>query len=267
MSKTPCFVANWKMNKTISEAERYFRDFEKGWLRHNLPIEAVLAPPFTALASVSRLMKHASLEITGLSAQNVHFESSGAFTGEISSEMLFEMGCRYVIIGHSERRHLFGESDEVIQQKIGAARKAGLLPILCIGETLKERRAGKTWAVLERQLSVALENGRLGDGGMGNLSDWMIAYEPVWAIGTGETPLPDETSEIHRKVQSFVSDRLQKGLPRVLYGGSVSEKNIASFMKQAFIDGVLVGGASLSADSFLKIIELGAMSKHASRVK
>ena len=264
MSRVPCFVANWKMHKTLSEAEAYFRDFEKGWSQHALPLEAVLAPSFTALASVSRLMKQASLEITGLSAQNVHFESAGAFTGEISAGMLFEIGCRYVMIGHSERRHLFGENDTVIHQKIRALRRTGLLPILCIGETLQERQAGKTWEILESQLSAALDD--LEDGFTDKLSDWMIAYEPVWAIGSGETPFPEEISKIHQKIQGFILDRLKKGLPRILYGGSVSEKNIASFMNQDSIDGVLVGGASLSADSFLKIIELGAMAKQASKI-
>jgi len=261
MRKKPCFIANWKMHKTLSAAAAYFEALEAKYPR--LALELVLAPPFTALSSLSRQVRSAALPGLSLCGQNLHFESSGAFTGEISAEMLFETGCRYVIIGHSERRHLFGEDDLVVHRKVVAAAKSGLLPILCVGETREDREAGRTWAVLERQLSTALEDTDFEGGEMS--SGWMIAYEPVWAIGSGKTPLPEESAETHRKIQAFVGDHLKKGRPRVLYGGSVSEKNIAAFMEKDNIDGVLVGGASLSAESFLNIVSLGARAKQASK--
>jgi len=265
MSQKTCFVANWKMHKTNAQAKSYFRDFEKGWPQQALPAEAVFAPTFTAMATLSGLMKDAALPNISLSAQNVHFESAGAFTGEISAEMLFELGCRYVIIGHSERRHLFGEDDSVVHRKVVAALESSLCPILCVGETREDRQAGETWGVLEQQLSIALEDANFAERKGEAPSSWMIAYEPVWAIGSGETPQPHEVSETHRKIQHFVGDQLKKGCPRVLYGGSVSEKNIATFMKEEAITGVLVGGASLSADSFLNIIQLGAKAKESSK--
>lgn len=261
MIRTPCFIANWKMNKGIQEADSYFSSFMKKCEEAPLPpAKIIIAPPFTALQAVSKRLSGDAGGI-GLAAQNVHYEDSGAFTGEISSGMLCEMGCQYVIIGHSERRMLFGESDEMIHRKLLALRKAALLPILCIGETLKDRRAGKTWERLQGQLSAALTDDLIERGFADNISDWMIAYEPVWAIGTGETPTPTEVTDVHRQIRAFIENHVGKGSPGLLYGGSVSEKNIAAFMQAPGIDGVLVGGASLSSETFFKLITLGTCAK------
>ncbi|MFQ5543039.1 MAG: triose-phosphate isomerase [Nitrospiria bacterium] len=254
-SKRPCFIANWKMNKGVAETKAYLQFFAEHLPKlKELSCDVIVAPPFTALFSASRFLKEISMEVQ-LAAQNVYFEKTGAFTGEISPEMLSEFECAYVIIGHSERRHHFGETNTDVYRKLNALGKTGMLPILCIGETFQERRAGKTWNVLKRQLETALE------GNDHSIADWVIAYEPVWAIGTGETPEPDEVASIHRQIEDFLGDQFGEALPRVLYGGSVKENNVADFMSQSSIDGVLVGGASLSAESFINMIESGTMSK------
>jgi len=261
MSRPPCFVANWKMNKRIADAECYLADLMKRCAGGPLTAsKMIIAPPFTALDRVSKVLKQGRSEIA-LAAQNVHFAPSGAYTGEISTEMLCEMGCTYVIIGHSERRILFAESDEDIHKKLIAVRKAGLLPILCIGETQQDRQAGKTWQRLRGQLNAVFSEDLLETGLADTVSDWMIAYEPVWAIGTGETPEPQDVAEVHMQIQHLIADTVGKGVPRVLYGGSVSEKNIVEFMKTPGIDGVLVGGASLSSETFYEIIAQGANAK------
>ncbi len=256
--RTPCFIANWKMNKTLGEAEEYLRVLEKRWPQlPPSPWEAIIAPPFTLLASMATSLKGSPLRI-GLAAQNLFFEERGAFTGEISPLMLRDAGCRYVIIGHSERRTYFGETNALVHKKIGAALRAGLIPILCVGETREEREAERTWEVIERQLKEALDDLRPGP------SDWLIAYEPVWAIGTGLTPQPDEAEAVHRQIRNFFRSLFEEtgaDTPRILYGGSVTEKNIAAFMKKDDIDGVLAGGASLSADSFCNMIALGVQAK------
>ncbi|MDC4224099.1 MAG: triose-phosphate isomerase [Candidatus Manganitrophus sp.] len=255
--RTSCFVANWKMNKTIGEARDYLQAVEKRWPQ--LPEtswEAVIAPPFTMLAPMADFVKERSLQV-GLAGQNVHFEERGAYTGEISPLMLRDAGCRYVIIGHSERRTYFGETNALIHKKVGAALRAGLIPILCVGETREERQEERTWEVIERQLREALDDLRPGP------SDWIIAYEPVWAIGTGLTPQPSEAETVHRQIRDFFRSRSGEAAdtPRILYGGSATEKNIAAFMEEADIDGVLAGGASLFADSFCNMIELGVKAK------
>ncbi len=253
----PCFVANWKMHKTIDESDAFIRDLDQLLLESgDIHSRVIIAPPFTAMASIAPSLKWCKTEI-GLSAQNVHFEEKGAYTGEISTGMLRDFGCAYVIIGHSERRNLFGESNEEVHQKLQAVRQAGMRPILCIGESLEERQSGLTWSILEKQLSIALGEGDSDDNLCENISEWMIAYEPVWAIGSGLTPTPDEVAGIHQQIQEFIASRFGNNLPPVLYGGSVSEKNIADFMKEVSIGGVLVGGASLAAESFHKIISLG----------
>ncbi len=265
----PCFVANWKMNKGIAEAESYLYALEKHTAQQmDTPLskidfaETILAPPFTALSFVSEFLKQSSLRVD-LAGQNVHYGGEGAFTGEIAPSMLREVGCRYVIIGHSERRQIFGETDPEIHEKLDAIVKCDLRPILCIGETLQERKDGKTWAVLERQLSEAFGEILQGHGTPENISEWIIAYEPVWAIGTGQTPTPGDVASVHRKVRECLCQGLKKGRPRILYGGSVNETNIETFMKEKQIDGVLVGGASLSADKLIKIIERGTAVKRA----
>ena len=255
--RTPCFVANWKMNKTLGETQAYLRTLEKRWPQLPAsPWEAIIAPPFTLLAPMADFLRGSALRI-GLSGQNLHFEERGAYTGEISPLMLRDIGCRYAIIGHSERRTYFGETNALIRKKVGAALQAGLVPILCVGETREEREEEKTWAVIERQLREALDELRPGP------SDWLIAYEPVWAIGTGLTPQPAEAEAVHRQIRDFFGSRSENeaDTARILYGGSVTEKNIAAFMKEADIDGVLAGGASLSADSFCDMIERGVRAK------
>lgn len=253
----PCFVANWKMHKTIGEAETFIKDLDRHLLKPgNMDSKVIIAPPFTALANLAVSLEGCETEI-GLSAQNVHFAEKGAYTGEISAGMLREIGCAYVIVGHSERRNLFGETNEEVHQKLQAVKQAGMRPILCIGESLEDRQSGRTWSVLEKQLSVALGEQDSSSNLCKHISEWMIAYEPVWAIGTGLTPTPEEVANIHQQIQNFIDTRFGQDLPPVLYGGSVSEKNIASFMKEGSIGGVLVGGASLVPETFHKIIELG----------
>lgn len=255
--RTPCFVANWKMNKTIGEAREYLQSVEKRWPQlPEGPWEAIVAPPFTLLSPMADFVKGRSLQI-GLAGQNVHFEERGAYTGEISPLMLRDAGCRFVIVGHSERRTYFGETNALIHKKVAAALRAGLIPILCVGETRKEREEEKTWEVIERQLREALDDLRPGP------SDWMIAYEPVWAIGTGLTPQPAEAEAVHRQIRDFFRalSKDAAGTPRILYGGSATEKNIAAFMEETDIDGVLAGGASLFADSFCNMIERGVKAK------
>lgn len=259
-----CFLANWKMHKTISEARGYLSTLEKG-LRELPPDgwEAIVAPPFTALAAVSDSLKEAGLSFRiGLAAQNVHFEEKGAHTGEVSAPMLKDVGCRYVIIGHSERRNEFGETDLLIGRKIKAAFRAGLAPILCVGEKQDERIAGKTLSVIRHQLESALkESAKIESAGASR--ELMVAYEPVWAIGTGETPSPSEAEAVHLEIRNYLETELKERgkRTRILYGGSVTAQNIGLFMKEADIDGVLVGGASLSADTFSKIIESGVAAK------
>lgn len=256
--RSPCFVANWKMNKTIGEGIDYLRAVEKRWPQiPALPLESVVAPPFTLLAPMADFLKGGRLPV-GLGGQNLHFEERGAYTGEVSPLMLRDVGCRHVIIGHSERRIYFGETNALIHKKLGAALRASLIPILCVGETREEREEERTWTVIERQLREALDDLQPGP------SDWIIAYEPVWAIGTGLTPQPAEAEAIHRRIRDFFRAASGEGAetPRILYGGSVTEKNIAPFMEEEDIDGVLAGGASLSADSFCNMIELGLKAKH-----
>jgi triosephosphate isomerase len=266
---TLCFVANWKMNKTIAEAAAWLREMEKyasllpatGW-------EAVLAAPFTLLGSISEFLKTSPLKI-GLAAQNVHFEEKGAYTGEISPVMLRDVGCRYVIIGHSERRLQFWETDLLIRQKIKAAQKAGLIPILCVGETRRERKEGKTIRVINQQLKKALRSDDPQPGFKASsrkmiLDRFIIAYEPVWAIGTGETPTPAEVEAVHQQIRNFFKPAMggaASDIP-ILYGGSVTDQNIERFMKEPDVDGVLAGGASLSADSFYKMIDRGIKAKN-----
>ncbi|MBI3803823.1 MAG: triose-phosphate isomerase [Nitrospirae bacterium] len=256
--RTPCFVANWKMNKNRGEALVYLQEMEKRWPQlPPLPFEAIVTPPFTLLAPMADYLKGGSVPV-GLGGQNTHFEERGAYTGEISPLMLRDAGCRYVIIGHSERRIYFGETNAIIHKKVAAALRAGLIPILCVGETREEREENKTWEVIERQLREAQDDLRPGP------SDWIIAYEPVWAIGTGLTPQPEEAESTHRQIRDYFLSLSEEGAdtPRLLYGGSVTEKNIALFMEEADIDGVLAGGASLSAESFGNMIELGVKAKN-----
>lgn len=248
MPRKPIVAGNWKMYKTIPEAAALvnkLRSETSGLLDR----EVVVAPPFTALMAVARALEGSGI---ALSAQNSCWENEGAYTGEISPLMLKDVGCQYVIIGHSERRHTFGETDDMIAQKIKALLAVGLKPIFCVGEILPEREAGETLAVLERQVKKGL---KLVQGV--DMCKVVIAYEPVWAIGTGKTATNEQAQEAHSFIRNLIERIFNKNIAsdlRILYGGSVKPGNVDGLMTQPDIDGVLVGGASLEADSFLGII-------------
>jgi triosephosphate isomerase len=248
------FVANWKMHKTIGEATTYAHRF--GALASDLPgSDLVLAPPFTALEAVARALRGTGVELAG---QDLHFEAQGAFTGEVSAAMLLEAGCRLVIIGHSERRRLFGETDQDSARKVRAALAAGLTPILCVGETLEEREGGRTQAVVERQLAAVLTDLRLGAA-----DRMVVAYEPVWAIGTGRHATPEQAVEVHRTVRGALAQKLGAAEQsiRILYGGSVSPENIGDLTAAPEIQGALVGGASLEAEKFTELVRRGLAAR------
>ena len=248
MERLPFMAGNWKMNKTVKEAIDLVREL-KAAISGVKGVEVAVAPPFTALYAVRKELEGSAIR---LAAQNLYWEEKGAFTGEISPLMLKEVGCHYVIIGHSERRQFFGETDETVNRRIKAALTQGLEVIFCIGETLKEREEGKTFSVIERQLEGGLKG--LGDKEIRNM---VIAYEPVWAIGTGKTATPEQAEEVHRFIRAKIEKLYSRGvseLIRIQYGGSVTPENIKGLMNQANIDGALVGGASLKVESFSKIV-------------
>ena len=248
MGRLPFMAGNWKMNKTVGEALDLVREL-KAATSGVKDVEVAVAPPFTALYAIRKEFEGSSIH---LAAQNLYWEEKGAFTGEVSPLMLKEVGCHYVIIGHSERRQFFGETDETVNRRIRAALAQGLKVIFCIGETLKEREEGKTFSVIERQLEGGLKG--LGDQEMTNM---VIAYEPVWAIGTGKTATPEQAEEVHRfirgKIEKLYSREVSEGI-RIQYGGSVTPENVKGLMNQPNIDGALVGGASLKAEFFSKIV-------------
>jgi len=243
--RRPFIAANWKMNKTVGETNDFLAQFLPE-VRDVSGVDIIIAPPFTALAAASAGIKGSNII---LAAQNVFHEGKGAFTGEISPSMLIDLGCRYVIIGHSERRQYFHETDEVVNKKIRISRQTGIGVILCIGETLQEREAGKTFEVLTRQLESGLT-------GIGH-DDMVIAYEPVWAIGTGKTATPEQAQEAHafirERLQIFYGNNADKFC--ILYGGSVTPENVDSLMACKDVDGALVGGASLKVESFSRIVK------------
>ena len=248
MGRLPFMAGNWKMNKTTGEAIDLVREL-KATISGVKGVEVAVAPPFTALYAVCKELEGSSIR---LAAQNLYWEEKGAFTGEVSPLMLKEVGCHYVIIGHSERRQFFGETDEMVNRRIKAALAQGLKVIFCIGETLREREEGKTFSVIERQVEDGLKN--LSDKEMENI---VIAYEPIWAIGTGKTATPGQAEEVHRfirgKIEKLYSREVSEEI-RIQYGGSVTPENIKGLMEQANIDGALVGGASLKSESFSKIV-------------
>jgi len=243
-------AANWKMNMTVAETESFLEAFRLE-IEDVTGVEIVIAPPFTALAKMSELL--GGSQKIRLGAQNMYHEASGAFTGEISAAMLRELYVRYVIVGHSERRQIFGESDALIAKKIRAVQAAEMRPILCVGETLEEREAGKENAVIERQLRLALEGQTPED-----LADLVIAYEPVWAIGTGKTASPAQAQEAHAGIRGVIaklSDAATADKIRIQYGGSVKAANAREILSQPDIDGALVGGASLEPRGFAQIVK------------
>lgn len=244
--RTPIIAGNWKMNTNLAEATELVTAMKKRLNRIG-GVEKVLCPPFVSLATVKEAIKGTSIK---LGAQNMHSERSGAYTGEISPTMLAGL-CEFVILGHSERRTHFGESDQVVNKKVRAALAAGLKTIVCIGETLEQNDAGETVEVVTRQVKAAFEGIDLRDGAV-------IAYEPIWAIGTGKAARGDQVNAVAKVIRSVFA-QLYGGPAanelRIQYGGSVTSSNVAEFLGQSEIDGALVGGASLKAEEFLSIVE------------
>ncbi len=246
--RRPLIAANWKMNKTPSETELFINEFLRA-LPPKLDSDVVVCPPFTSLALARSLIEGTAV---ALGAQNINENVSGAFTGEISPAMLVAVGCHYAIIGHSERRQLYGETDALIKKKIKAAFQNQLTPIACVGETLQEREANKTLEVVERQIRGALEGLPSAE-----TQRIVLAYEPIWAIGTGKTASPAQAQEVHLAIRNILKDQYgsQTSLSvRILYGGSVKPDNMAELMACEDVDGGLVGGASLDAKSFAEIV-------------
>ena len=248
-NRKPIIAANWKMYKTAAETGDFFRAFLPE-IAGSSGLDIIVAPPFTALFAASQMLSGNSL--VSLAAQNMYFERQGAFTGEVSPVMLREFGVKWVIIGHSERRHIFGEDDRTIASKVSSARESGLKSILCIGEKLDERDAGFTLDVLERQLSSALSVLNLSVAG-----DIALAYEPVWAIGTGKTASLNQVQDAHSYIRSWVRRNFNSAIAdsiRIMYGGSVKPENVEELIALPDVDGALVGGASLDPKKFASMV-------------
>ena len=247
-NRKPLIAGNWKMYKTCSEAVETARHLVK-LVADAKDVDIMIAPQFTALAPVSEIIRGSLVSLGG---QNLFWEKEGAYTGEISAEMLIAAGCSHVIIGHSERRQYFGETDDTVNKKINSAIKGQLTPVFCVGETEKERESKDTFSVLDKQVTKGLEG--FSSDQLGKL---VVAYEPVWAIGTGKTATSDQAQEVHQFLRSMLEkifgDSFSKTI-RILYGGSVKPGNIAELMAMPDIDGALVGGASLDAETFSKIV-------------
>ncbi|HPG00108.1 MAG TPA: triose-phosphate isomerase [Kiritimatiellia bacterium] len=246
--RKPIVAGNWKMNKTVADAITLVNGL-KADLAAMDKVDVVVCPPFTALAAVAQALKDTKIAV---GAQNMHWEKSGAFTGEVSAEMLREIGVHYVILGHSERRAYFHETDETVNRKTKAALAAGLRPIVCVGETLEQREAGQMASVVESQV-----RGSLAGLSSADLLGTVVAYEPVWAIGTGRTATPAQAQEVHaliRGVLKSMADEHVAQSVRIQYGGSVKGSNAKELFGQQDIDGGLIGGASLEAKSFVDIV-------------
>jgi len=249
-NRKPLMAANWKMNLSLDEARDLLNGIKSAKIDFN-KVDVLVAPPFTTLQLANELLAGTDILIAG---QNMHWESKGAFTGEISPLMLKEAGCSHVILGHSERRALFFETSDIVNSKVDAAIETGLIPIVCIGETLKEREDKKTFDIIRTQLNESLKT----NCKKRNLPQSVIlAYEPVWAIGTGKTATPEVAQKVHLFIRRWLIENYDHNTGetvRILYGGSVKPDNIKELMLQPDIDGALIGGASLKADSFLSII-------------
>lgn len=249
MNRRPLVAGNWKLHKTVGEALDLVAALRAA-VDGGANADVVVAPVATALQAVGKALEGSAI---GLSGQNVYFENQGAFTGEVSAPLLRDVGCGYCIIGHSERRQLFGETDEAVARKTTALVEHDLIPIVCVGESLEEREAGKTLDVVLGQVGAAL-----APQSEKALSMLTIAYEPIWAIGTGRTAAASDAQEVHAAIRDFVAEKhgakVADGL-RILYGGSVKASNASELLSQADIDGALVGGASLEADAFIPIIQ------------
>ena len=249
--RKPFVAGNWKMNTdsqtSVELVERIASGFKE---TAGQDVTVAVCPPFVYLQSVAKALKSSGIAV---GAQDIYFEPKGAFTGEISASMLKDVGCQYCLCGHSERRHVIGETDELINKKVAAAVVGGLLPILCVGELLEEREASQTNEVVTRQVK-----GGLAGLSTGKLQAVTIAYEPVWAIGTGLTATPEQAQEVHEFIRKLIGQMYNEEIAeeiRILYGGSVKPGNAAELMSQKDIDGSLVGGASMKADDFLAIIQ------------
>ena len=246
--RTPFIAGNWKMHKTVAETVRYVKEL-RGLVKDMTGVEIVVAPPFTALHAAGEAARNSNV---GVAAQDLHWEREGAYTGEISAAMIAETGAEYVIIGHSERRTLFGETDASVNRKIAAAFAGGLTPIVCIGETLDQRDRNETFSVLDRQIRDGLD-GVTSE----QLVQLVVAYEPVWAIGTGRNATPAQAAEAHghirKRLQQWFGAQPSE-LCRVIYGGSVKPENIGYLASQPDVDGALVGGASLDVKAFFDIV-------------
>jgi len=246
-----CFIAgNWKMNKTVSEALALVRELRGLLSQVRDRVEIAVAPPFTALHPVAKALEGSNLV---LAAQHCSPEASGAFTGEVSAPMLKEVGCGYVILGHSERRQLFGETDALVNRRTAAVLKAGLLPIICVGETLQEREGNRTLEVVSAQVKGCLAGFTKEEG-----AKFVLAYEPVWAIGTGKVATTKQAQEVHAHLRELLGQQWGRETAqqvRIQYGGSVKPENAAELLSQPDIDGALVGGASLKAADFAAIVK------------
>jgi len=249
MSRRPLIAGNWKMHMNLAGAVNLAREVAQAAERAS-DRDVMIAPPFTALASVAEALRQSPVL---LGAQNVCWEEKGAFTGEISPTMLADIGCSMAIVGHSERRHIFGEQDAMINKRINGALHFGLTPVFCIGETLTDREAGKTFVVLESQLRKGLAGISLP------VADRLVvAYEPVWAIGTGKTATAEQAQEAHAFVREVLENVFEKNIAsqiRILYGGSVNVQNVDGILSRPDVDGALVGGAALNPDTFKRIVE------------
>ncbi|MCK5305583.1 MAG: triose-phosphate isomerase [Candidatus Omnitrophica bacterium] len=249
MPRRLLIAGNWKMNKTATEAIQLAAEIKRELFDVD-GLDILVCPPFTALVAVQDVLGSSIIELGG---QNMHFEEKGAYTGEISGPMLKDAGCKYVILGHSERRHVFGELDEEINKKVKTAISDRLIPILCVGEKLEEREADRTSDVVRGQLEAGLIDIDLTDS-----AKLVIAYEPVWAIGTGKTATSQQAQEVHLFIRGLLNDRygvdISQGI-RILYGGSIKPANIEELIKEPDVDGGLIGGASLEAGSFCEIVK------------
>jgi triosephosphate isomerase len=250
-TRRPFFCGNWKLNGSIAESLALATDVRNG-VATLRGADVVVAPSFTALHAVAKRLEDGPVAVA---AQNCHFEDKGAFTGEVSAPQLADAGCKYVILGHSERRQLFGEVDAAVNLKTRAALRAGLAPIICVGETLAERDAGETLGRIQAQLDAAI-----ADVTEAELARCLVAYEPVWAIGTGRTATPAQAQEVHAFIRARLAAKhpsVSAGL-RILYGGSMKPDNVRSLMAETDVDGGLVGGASLQAESFVRMVKEGS---------
>ena len=243
--RKPFIAANWKMNKTLEETQAFINEFVP-LVKDVKDVDIIIAPPFTSLYVASKLLKNTNVQ---LASQDVFYEDKGAYTGEVSPVMLTDAGCVHVIVGHSERRQYFKETDEILNKKIKAAKKHGLGIIFCIGESLEEREAGKMFEVLKREIMEGLRD--VPYEGL------VVAYEPIWAIGTGKTATTEQAQEVHKYIRERLGDLYggAASLIRILYGGSVTPDNVDALMACEDVDGALVGGASLKADSFAKLVK------------